>query len=102
MARDMFKLYSMTDASSAPTVSVLMPAYNGETYLLDSIGSILDWKNAGGAAPIVDKFVSNSPEKYSVAKFIEAYSDDDGPSSLEDARNFAARLLANQPTVLLV
>jgi len=28
-----------------------MPAYNGETYLLDSIGSILDWKNAGGAAP---------------------------------------------------
>lgn len=40
--------------------------------------------------------------EYSVAKFIEAYSDQDSPSSREDARNFAARLLANQPTVLLV
>jgi hypothetical protein len=37
--------------------------------------------------------------EYSVAKFIETYSDEDSPSSREDARNFAARLLTNQPTV---
>jgi hypothetical protein len=36
--------------------------------------------------------------EYSVAKFIEAYSNEDSPSSREDARNFATRLLANQPT----
>jgi hypothetical protein len=37
--------------------------------------------------------------EYSAAKFIEAYSYEDSPSSREDARDFATRLLANQATV---
>src|SRR5262249_11393927 len=68
-----FSRAPMIDTSSAPTVSVVMPVYNTESYLTDSIGSILrqtylDWElicvddgSNDGSLGILRRFETKDP-----------------------------------------